>query len=300
MDRLLAMQAFVKVVETGSFSATARQLHMGQPAVSKMVAQLEDKLGTRLFVRTTRSLTLTDNGASYLEACKRILEDVGDAERKVAGEYLTPRGELVITAPTLFGRLYIMPVVAEFLATFPDINVRLTLTDRNVHLVDEQIDLAVRIGDLIDSTMVAVRVGSVRRIVCASPKFLAANGTPKSPLELAEKPCVTFEELLGGAYWNFYYPGSNAEKSIPVRCRLSINTSDAAVDAAVAGVGFTQVLSYQAAKAVEAGQLRVVLRKFERSPIPVSIVHPGQARVPLKTRSFLEFAAPRLRRAIGA
>jgi DNA-binding transcriptional LysR family regulator len=256
-------------------------------------------LGTRLLVRTTRSLTLTDNGAAYLSACKRILDEVGDAERKVAGEYLTPRGELVITAPVVFGRLHVLPVVNDFLAKFPDINIRLLLADRNIHLVDDQIDLAVRVGDLPDSSMVATKIGTISRVVCASPKLLAAQGTPKAPSDLAEMPCITFESLATGSSWSFASPEGRGETTIAVRPRLSVNTAEAAIDAAAAGSGFTQVLSYQVARAVDTGKLKIVLRKFERASMPVSLIHTGQAMLPLKTRSFLEFATPRLRRAIG-
>lgn len=299
VDRLEAMSVLIATVETGSFSAASRKLAMPLPTVSRKVSDLEAHLGTRLLVRTTRSLTLTDNGAAYLSACKRILDELGDAERKVAGEYLTPRGELVITAPVVFGRLHVLPIVNDFLAKFPDINIRLLLADRNTHLVDDQIDLAVRVGDLPDSSMVATKIGAISRVVCASPKLLAAQGTPKTPAELGDRPCITFDSLAVGTSWNFASPEGRGETLVAVRPRLSVNTAEAAIDAAIAGLGFTQVLSYQVSKAVETSKLKIVLRKFERTAVPISIIHTGQTMLPLKTRSFLEFAAPRLRRAIG-
>ena len=217
------------------------------------------------------------------------------AEREASGEYSTPRGELVITAPVVFGRLHVLPVIDEFLASYPDINVRLLLSDRNVHLIDDHVDMAVRIGALPDSSMVATRVGHVRRVVCGSPAYFARHGTPTKPGNLSELACVTFDVLSSATAWSFAVPGAKAEQPVPIRSRLSVNTAEAAVDAAVAGVGVTRVLSYQVAGAVERGELQIVLANFESDPLPVSLVRAGQRLLPLKVRSFLEFAAPRLR-----
>ncbi|MEJ1963830.1 MAG: LysR family transcriptional regulator [Gammaproteobacteria bacterium] len=298
MDRLEAMSIFVAAVEAGSFSAASRRLHVPLPTVSRKVSELESRLKTRLLVRSTRKLSLTEAGATYLGACKRILDDVGNAERFAAGEYSAPRGELVLTAPIVFGRLHVLPVVCEFLARFPEINVRLGLSDRNVSLVDDQIDIALRIGELPDSSLVATRVGAVAYVICASPAFLATQGTPKIPRDLERMPCVTFDAVAAGQPWPFAFPGGERDASIRVRARLSVNTAEAAIDAAVAGVGLARVLSYQAARAVGQGELKLVLRKFERAPLPVSLVHTGQGPLPLKLRTFLDFAAPRLRKAL--
>jgi DNA-binding transcriptional LysR family regulator len=300
MDRLEAMSVLIAAVEAGSFSAASRKLGVPLPTISRKVSELEAHLRTRLLVRSTRKLALTDAGAAYLAACKRILEQVGEAERTVTGEYVAPRGDLTLTAPIVFGRLHVLPVVSDFLARFPQINVRMVLSDRDVHLVDDQIDMAVRIGNLPDSSMVATRVGFVRRVVCASPAFLAAHGTPAVPADLADLPCVTFDFLAARSAWTFASPDRKLEQSVPVRCRLSVNTAEAAIDSAIAGVGLTRVLSYQAARAVADGKLRLVLREFERDPIPVSLLHAGQGLLPLKMRSFLEFAAPRLRRSLAS
>lgn len=266
----------------------------GAPASRwRKLSELEKHLGTRLLNRSTRRLTLTDAGQSYLAACRRILDEVSEAERIAAGEYSSPTGELVITAPVVFGRLHVLPVITGFLAVYPQVNVRLTLSDRITQLVEEHIDLAVRIGELPDSAMVAIRVGSIRRIVCASPAYLAMHGTPEKPPDLAGHNCITFEGLAAPATWSF--GAGKMETTVAVRSRLQVNTAEAAIDAAIAGLGLTKVLSYQADAAVRAGALRVVLEPFEPPPWPVSLVHAGQGRLPVKLRAFLDFAAPRLK-----
>ncbi|TPI73055.1 LysR family transcriptional regulator [Mesorhizobium sp. B2-8-9] len=293
MDRLDAMSLFVATVEAGSLSAAAKRAGVPLPTVSRKLSELEKHLGTRLLNRSTRRLTLTDAGQSYLAACRRILDEVSEAERDAAGEYSSPTGELVITAPVVFGRLHVLPVIAGFVAVYPRVDVRLTLSDRITQLVEEHIDLALRIGELPDSAMVAIRVGSIRRIVCASPAYLALHGTPTTPQDLAGHDCVTFEGLAAPAAWSF--GTGKTETTIPVRSRLQVNTAEAAIDAAIAGLGLTKVLSYQADAAVRAGALRLVLQPFEPPPWPVSLVHAGQGRLPVKLRAFLDFAAPRLK-----
>jgi DNA-binding transcriptional LysR family regulator len=298
LDRFEAMSVLLVAVETGSFSAASRKLDIPLSTVSRKISDLESHLGTRLLVRNTRNLTLTENGNAYLAACRRILDDVTDAERKVAGEYLTPRGDLVLTAPLIFGRLYILPIVNAFLSRYPDINIKLVLTDRNIHLVDDQIDIALRIGDLPDSSMVATKLGTLSRVTCASPAFLAAQGVPKVPSDVSTMPCITMSILAGGPKWIYMMADAKREVSVPIRCRLEVNSADAAVQAAVAGVGVVQLLSYQAAEAVAAGKLRIILRKFERTSIPVNLVHAGQSLLPIKTRVFLEYATPKLRKSL--
>ncbi|RUX20504.1 LysR family transcriptional regulator [Mesorhizobium sp. M2A.F.Ca.ET.042.01.1.1] len=293
MDRLDAMSLFVATVEAGSLSAAARHASVPLATVSRKLSDLEKHLKTRLLNRSTRRLALTDAGQSYFAACRRILDEVNEAERTAAGEYSSPTGELVITAPVVFGRLHVLPVITDFLAVYPQVDVRLTLSDRITQLVEEHIDLALRIGELPDSAMVAIRVGSIRRIVCASPAYLASHGTPEKPSELAGHSCVTFEGLASPATWSF--GAGKTETTIPVRSRLQVNTAEAAIDAAIAGLGLTKVLSYQADTAVRAGALRVVLEPFEPPPWPVSLVHAGQGRLPVKLRAFLDFAAPRLK-----
>ncbi|WP_421916106.1 LysR family transcriptional regulator [Mesorhizobium sp.] len=292
MDRLESMSLFVATAEAGSLSAAGRRLGIPLATISRKVSELETHLKTRLLNRSARRLTLTDAGHAYLVACRRILDDVGEAERTVAGEYSTPTGELIITAPIVFGRLHVLPVVIAFLSAYPGVDVRLTLTDRVTQLIDEHIDLAVRIGQLPDSNMVAVRVGSIRHVVCASPAYLAEHGTPKTAQDLATHNCITFEGLAL-ATWSF--AAGKTEFTVPVRSRLRVNTAEAAIDAAIAGVGMTRVLSYQIADAVRLGTLRPVLEAFEPEPWPVSLVHAGQGLLPVKLRAFLDFAAPRIR-----
>jgi DNA-binding transcriptional LysR family regulator len=295
MDRLEAMSILIAAVETGSLTAAGRKLGAPLPTVSRKVSDLETHLKARLLIRSTRRLTLTDAGAAYVAACKRILEQVGEAERVASGEYSAPKGDLVVTAPIVFGRLHVLPGINEFLATFPEINVRLLLSDRNVHLIDDHVDLAVRIGALPDSSMVATRVGFVRHVVCASPAYLVAHGTPKIPHDLSALACVTFDGSTPSTAWRFAPARAKAEQTVPIRSRLSVNTAEAAVDAAVAGVGITRVLSYQAARAVADGNLRIILAAFEAEPLPINLVHVGQGTLPLKMRAFLDFVAPRIR-----
>jgi DNA-binding transcriptional LysR family regulator len=293
MDRLDAMAILVEAVEAGSLSAAARRLRMPLATVSRKVADLEAHLGARLLVRSSRRLALTEAGRAYVAACRRILEDVGEAERNAAGEYSAPRGELVLTAPVVFGRLHVLPVVCAFLAAYPDIQVRLVLADRLVHLADEHVDVAVRIGRLADSRLVAAQVGAIQRVVCAAPAYLAARGTPATPEELAGHDCIAFEGLTVPGSWSFSVSGS--EMAVPIRARLVVNTAEAAIDATVAGLGIARVLSYQVADALRDGTLALLLEAFEPAPWPVSLVHAGQGRLPLKLRAFLDFAAPRLR-----
>jgi DNA-binding transcriptional LysR family regulator len=299
MDRLEAMAMLVAAVETGSLSAAGRKLGVPLPTLSRKVAELEAHLNTRLLIRSTRRLSLTDAGETYLASARRILEQVGEAERAASGEYETARGDLVITTPLAFGRLHVLPVVTDFLGRFPEIQVRMVLSDRNLHLIDEHIDVAVRIGALPDSGLVATRVGLLRRVVCASPAFLVEHGTPQAPADLADKPCITFEGVVGGPAWAFAAKGGGLAPAPVGRRRLSVNTAEAAVDAAVAGLGLAHVLSYQAEPAVRAGQLQRVLLEFEPEPIPISLIHAGQGLSPLKTRCFLDFAVPLLRRSLA-
>jgi DNA-binding transcriptional LysR family regulator len=297
MDRLDSMSVLVAVADAGSLSAAARRLGMPLATVSRKVGELEARLKTRLLVRTTRRLTLTEAGEAYLAACRRILEDVGEAERAATGEYTSPRGDLAITAPVVFGRLHVVPVVAEFLALYPEIDVRLMLADRVVNLLEEHGDAALRIGELPDSALVALGLGAVRRVVCASPGYLADHGVPQEPRDLAHHRCITFEGLAAARNWVFWHGKTPA--ALPVHSRLVVNTADSAIEAALLGVGLARVLSYQIAEPVAAGRLEIVLDGFEPPPWPVSLVHGGQAPLPLKLRAFLDFAAPRLRARIA-
>ncbi|HEY1453405.1 MAG TPA: LysR family transcriptional regulator [Roseiarcus sp.] len=299
MDRLEAMSLLVSVVESGSLSAAGRKLGIPLPTVSRKISELEGRLNARLLTRSTRSLVLTDAGAAYVAASKRILDEVGEAERAASGAYAAPRGDLVITAPVVFGRLHVLPVIVDFLARWPEINVQLVLSDRNLHLIDDHIDMAVRIGALADSALAATKVGAVRRVVCGSPAYFAAHGKPKRPEDVSALSAVTFDPLSSLENWIFPDRKSRRELRVPVRSRLSVNTAEAAIDAAAAGVGVTRVLSYQVAQAVADGRIEIVLAGHEPEPAPVSLIHSGQGLMPLRARMLLDFAAPRLRARLG-
>lgn len=300
MDRFEAMSILLLTVEKGSFTAAAKALGMPLATVSRKVAELEKHLGARLLVRSTRRLALTDAGTAYVIAAKRILEEVDEAERSASGEYEAPRGELVLTAPILFGRLHILPIVTAFLAAYPDINVRLLLSDRNLHLIEDHVDLAVRIGFLPESSLIATRVGTMRTVLCASPGLLAAFGPPRRPADLATMPCVSFDVQAETPAWRFGGTDGQGGEEVLLVPRLAVSTAEAAIDAAIDGVGVTRVLHYQCAAAVEAGRLEIILAAFEKPPLPVSLVHAARGALPLKTRMFLDFAANKLRRRLSA
>ena len=290
MDRLETMTILLRVVDRGSFSAASRDLGVPLATVSRKVNELEAHLGTKLLVRTTRKVALTDVGSAYVASTRRILDEIDETERIAAGELHVPRGELILTAPILFGRLHILPIVTEFLAAYPQINVRMLLTDRNLHLIEDHVDMAVRIGPLPDSTMIGTRVGLMRTVVCASPKLLAGQGVPKSPEDLAGLPCVNFELLSPASAWPYML----------TRPRLSVTTAEAAVWAAAQGLGVTRVLHYQCADAINDGSLRIILANFEVEPLPVHLLHAARGALPLKLRVFLDFAAGRLRKDLSS
>ncbi|WP_233848818.1 LysR family transcriptional regulator [Paraburkholderia sp. HD33-4] len=298
MDRLEGMSILVAVVDAGSLSAAARQLGQPLATVSRKVGDLEAHLKTRLLHRTTRHLSLTEAGEAYVASCRRILEDIGEIERAVTGEYAAPKGSLVATAPVVFGRLHVVPVMAAFLAHYPEIDARLVLTDRNVNFLEDHVDVAVRIGQLPDSSLVAIRLGETRPVVCASPAYLAERGTPQDPADLANHACIGFEGINSSRAWAF--AGGKSEQSVPIHARLVTNTAESAVDAATLGTGLTRVLCYQVASAVHEGRLQVVLKTYELAPMPIHLVHAGQTPLPLKLRAFLDFMSPRLKARMSA
>ncbi|HEX5377071.1 MAG TPA: LysR family transcriptional regulator [Phenylobacterium sp.] len=271
MDQLNAMRTFVSVATLGSFAEAARQLRLSPSVVTRSVAQLEDRLGLTLINRTTRSLRLTERGAIYLESCRQILDDIVDAERAVRGENAEPRGALKVAAPILFGRLHVLPVVNRLLAEHPALSIRLILSDRNVHLVEEGVDVAVRIGELADSSLMAVRLGAVSRVTVASPGYLASRPAPETPTDLAGHAIIAFEGLDATNEWRF----RDSDPVVRVEPRLAVNSADAAIAAAEAGVGITRALSYQVRSAVEAGRLVPILRAFAPPVSPVSAVYPA-------------------------
>ena len=293
MDRFESMAILVTVADAGSLSAASRRLGTPLATVSRKISQLEAHLGTKLLNRSSRRLALTDTGRAYVDACRRILEEVGEAERAASGEYRAPKGELIIAAPIVFGRLHVLPVVVEFLDAYPQIDVRIALSDRVVNLLEEHVDVAVRIGELPDSSLVATPVGAIRRVVCASRAYFAERGMPESPAELGTHDCITFEALMSSKEWIFGV--GKSEVSVPIHSRLVVNTAEAAIDAASAGIGITRVLSYQVAESVRTGKLIVALQAFEPKAWPVNLVFTDRRLLPLKVRAFLDFSTPRLK-----
>ncbi len=301
MDRIDAMTAFVAALDEGSLAGAARRLGRSPAAITRAVALLEERLGTRLLHRTTRALHLTKAGERYLAACRAILAELAEADQLAAGERTDPRGLLSLTAPVTFGRLHVAPLVEELLEANPKLEARLLLVDRVVSLIDEGHDAAVRIGQLPDSSLVATRVGEVRRVVCASPDYLAAHGAPLLPADLAGHRIVSFSQITDNAIWSFAPgPGGGSRKQVTVRPHYVVNGAEAAIDAAVRGRGITRVLSYQVEEAVAAGRLMLLLEDYEGPPLPVAIVYP-EARLPAaKLRAFVAFAVPRLRSRLAA
>ncbi|KIP97625.1 LysR family transcriptional regulator [Agrobacterium tumefaciens] len=293
MDRLDAMGVLLSVVEHGSLSAASRALHSPLPTVSRKISELESLLGVRLFTRTSRRILLTEAGESYVVAAREILGRVEEAERRATGEYVAPKGDLTMTAPIVFGRLHVLPVVTDFLKAFPDININLIMSDRPISLADEHIDVALRISRLSDSSLMAIRLGSTRTTVYANPDYLKRHSHPSHPDELKQHDCIAFEGVLSSRFWTFHDGAKDI--AVPIRTRLSVNTAEAAVDAAASGLGITRVMAYQAKRAVDAGLLVPLLDDFEREASPIHLVHLSDGLMPLKLRTFLDFATPRLR-----
>jgi DNA-binding transcriptional LysR family regulator len=288
------MSILLTVVEAGSISAAARRLDIPLTTVSRKISDLEAFLKTRLLTRTSRRINLTDAGRAYVSACKRILEEVVEAERAAAGEYTIPRGELKITAPIVLGRLHLVPVLSEFLRAYPDIDVRLTLSDGLVSLPEEGLDVAFRVGDLADSALVAARIATIHRVFAASPGYLEAQGTPRRPADLIEHDCIGVQGFTGASFWSL-----DGKAEVSVRHRLIVNSTDAAIDAAKAGIGIVSVFSHHVAAAFKDGTLVSVLADFKRQVLPLSLVRPSGGDLPLKLRVFLEFVTPRLKMRIS-
>jgi DNA-binding transcriptional LysR family regulator len=297
MDRLEAMSTFLAVVEHGSLSAASRRLKTPLATVSRKISELESHLRTQLFNRSSHKLALTDAGGSYVAACKRILADVTEAERPASGEYAAPTGELIVTATIGLGRICLIPILADFLKAYPDIEVSLVLNDRVLSLFQEEIDVGLRIGALPDSSMMAIRVGAIRRVVCASPTYLAARGTPDTPDDLAGHDCVTFAGAMSPDVWTFVRDKTNV--AVPVHGRLVVGTAEAACDAACAGIGISSIFSFHVKTAVQRGALTTLLDEFQPAPLPVHLVYIANRCLPIKVRAFLDFAAPRLRPVLG-
>lgn len=294
-DRLDTIAVFVAVAEQQSFAQAARRLGRTPAAVTRAVASLEEQLRTRLLNRTTRSVALTDDGARYLDACRRMLAAYEELRGLEIGSQAPPHGTLHLTAPVMFGRLHVLPAVTGFLDCFPLVDVKATLLDRVVSMIDEGVDVAVRLGELPDSSLRAVSVGHVHMAVYGSPDYLLRRGTPEKPHELKEHTTISCTGMTPVPdHWSF--EGAGGVDGVPVKPRLVTNSVDAAVDAAVAGLGLTYLVSYQVEAHVKAGRLREILTGYIPPVIPIQIVHPAGRFVPTKVRLFIEHAAKELRR----
>ena len=280
------MQAFVAVADLRGFAPAARKLGLSASGVTRLIAALEDRLGARLLQRTTRSVTLTDAGARYLERARQILADVEEAEGAAEGEHSLPRGRLVVSAPVGFGRLHVAAVMSEYLKRHPEVSADLRLSDLMINLVEEGVDAAVRIGHLADSSLVARHVGEMRRIVVASPGYLKSHGEPRSPEAIASHQTIQFSAMSPQADWRFVRDGE--EVRVAPMARLTTNSSDAAIQYAAEDGGLTRVLAYQAAEAIKAGALKIVLAKFEQPPLPIHIVYPTSRLLSAKVRTFID------------
>ena len=286
MDRIDAMQAFVAVADLHGFAPAARKLGLSASGVTRLIAALEDRLGARLLQRTTRSVTLTDIGTRYLERARRILADVEEAEGSAEGERTRPSGRLVVSAPVGFGRLHVSPVMSAYLKRYPEVFGELRLADRIVNLVEDGVDLAVRIGHLPDSSLVARHVGEMRRIVVTSSDYLRQRGEPDTPEAIASHQTIQFGAVTASPDWRFVEDGHE----IRVACapRFTTNSADAAIQYAEQGGGLTRVLAYQAAEAIQAGRLKIVLAKFEQPPLPIHVVYPTSRLLSAKVRTFID------------
>lgn len=296
MDRFEAMNVFVHVVEARSFAAAARALRQSPPAVTRAVAYLEDVTGARLLTRTTRSVTVTEAGARYYADCKRLLADLKEVEAAAGGAYAKPSGMLTITAPVQFGQMHVAPIVGAYLDEYPDMRARLLLFDRIVNIVEEGIDLAVRIGDLADSSLTAVRVGEVSQILCASPDYVARFGTPQTPADLAAHRLIATTGSSARLDWQFRSPDGGRKIGFSPDARWQTNSIEAARNAALDGWGIVRMLSYQAAPYLADGRLVAVLGDYDPDPVPIHLVHPEGRHAPAKVRAFIDLAADTLRK----
>ncbi|MBP2302724.1 LysR family transcriptional regulator [Azospirillum picis] len=284
------MRIFVKVAETASFAEAARHLHMSAPAVTRAVASLEAMIGARLFVRTTRSVKLTEAGTRYFEDCRRILSDLAEAEAAAGGSYATPTGTLAVTSSALFGQMHVLPILTEFLDGHPAMRARTLFIDRPVNIVEEGIDVAIRIGHLPDSGFTAVKVGTVRRVVCGSPAYFERHGVPVAPADLRGHRVLVSTSAWASPEWRFA-----GDQRVTIDPILQCNTNEAVIAAASGGRGLTRVLHYQIGPALLAGDLQIVLGDHEEPPLPIHVLYPEGRHAPAKVRAFVDLAVARLR-----
>jgi DNA-binding transcriptional LysR family regulator len=293
MDRLYLMTVFVAVAEEESFAGAARRLGMSPPAVTRAIASLEDRLGVKLLNRTTRYVRATDAGQRYLDDARRVIAAADEADEAAVGINSEPRGHLTVTAPVLFGRMYVMPGIVNFLQTYPETSVSALFLDRVVNMLEEGVDVGIRIGELSDSSYRALRVGQVRRVLCASPAYLKKNGIPITPQELKQHQVIVASGVTQSVEWRFLDQGEPV--NVRMKPRLTVCTNDGAIEAALQGLGVTRLMSYQVAPLLVSGKLKVVLSEFESPPVPVHIIHREGRNASTKMRAFIDLMAERLR-----
>lgn len=293
MDRLDAIRVLLAVVDAGSLSAGSRKLNAPLPSVSRKVAELERYLGANLLIRTSRNLQLTDAGRDFVEAARSIMAELEEAERRAAGEYRTPRGTLTITMPVEFGNRYVLPIALDFMEKHPEVTLNLVSSDRSLHLVNEQVDIAIRLGALSDSSLYAVKAGEFRLLTCASPAYLDRHGVPQHPAELADHCGVIFNNV--SFFWAFNVAGRIVEH-VP-RCRIEVNTAANCAAAAMRGVGIARLFDYQIFDELSSGTLVPILPDYVSEPQPIHLVYPRQGLLALKVRAFIDWTLPRLREA---
>jgi DNA-binding transcriptional LysR family regulator len=287
MDRLDAMRVLVAVVDSGSLSAASRKLNSPLPSVSRKVAELEHQLGARLLIRTSRNIQLTDAGRDYVEAVRQIIAQISDAELRASGEYETPRGELRLTVTNAFGHSIALPLAYQFLAEHPEITLNVLSTNRNVDLTEERVDVGIRIGQLSDSSLIAVKVGAIRSVTCASPDYFERKGRPQSPADLAGHDGVQF----GTVNWSY----AGVEPTVDPSIRVHASDVSAACAATVQGLGISRLPNFMITEELRAGQLIEVLGDYGPEPYPVHIIYVKQGLLPLKVRAFIDWMTPRLR-----
>jgi DNA-binding transcriptional LysR family regulator len=293
MDRFHLLNVFVAVVDCEGLAGAARKLDISPPAVTRAINELEAHLGLRLLTRTTRTVRVTDAGERYVQDCRRILAELLEADESVSGMHAAPRGRLTITAPVMFGSLYVTPIVTEYLGRYPEVSTSCYFLDRLVNMLDEGVDVAVRIGELPDSSMQAIRVGQVRSVICASPDYLARHGIPLSPDDLAKHAIVSASSVTPSPEWKLVDQGVPC--NVRLQARMVTSTNDSAVRAVASGFGLTRLLSYQVAEQLRSGQLQTVLPDFEPPPLPVHVVHREGRQASQRVRAFLDLAIERLR-----
>jgi DNA-binding transcriptional LysR family regulator len=292
MDQLHLMQVYVAVAEEQGFAAGARKLGLSPPAVTRAIAALEDKLKVKLLNRTTRYVRTTESGERYLVDARRILYEVQMANEAAVGINANPRGRLAITAPVLFGKMFVMPAIVEYLQLYPDTEIEAVFLDRVVNLLEEGLDVGIRIGQLPDSSLRALKVGSVRHILCASPQYIERKGAPQNPNELIKHDCIFSRAVNSNSEWHFNH--NNQSQKIRLKPRLMVNTNDAAIESAKLGYGITRLLSYQVAPLLASGELELLLGEYESAPSPINVVHREGHLASTKVRAFIDLIARQL------